>query len=112
MPYSHPKSVKIRTSDEFLDYINSIFYPNTSRAAVAKLLDLYPSDPAAGAPFDTGDKFAYSPQYKRMAALQGDYIEQAPRRLFVQTLASQQPVYCYCMSYIPFIRSQLTVTYS
>ena len=83
------------TDDEFLSYINSNFYRNTPRSVVAKLLELYPSDPALGSPFDTGDAFAFSPQFKRMAALQGDFIEQAPRRLFVQTLAKTQPVFSY-----------------
>lgn len=30
-----------------------------------------------------------------MAALQGDLFQQAPRRLFVRTLSSRQPVYSY-----------------
>ena len=70
-------------------------YSNTPIDAVAKILDLYSSNPAAGSPFGTGDEFAYSPQYKRMAAFQGDFIEQAPRRLFVSTLSPKQPVYSY-----------------
>lgn len=86
------------TDDEFLSYVNSNFFNTTPRAAVAKILTLYPSDPAAGSPFGTGDEFAYSPQYKRMSAFQGDYIEQAPRRVFVQKLAESQPVYSYCAS--------------
>ena len=58
-----------------------------------KLLHLYPSDPTAGAPYNTGDNSVYSPQYKRIvAALQGDFIEVAPRRLFTQSLANRQPV--------------------
>ena len=32
-----------------------------------------------------------------MSAFQGDFIEQAPRRLFVRTLGDRQPVYSYCM---------------
>ncbi|KAI0752323.1 carotenoid ester lipase [Daedaleopsis nitida] len=92
--FSFP-TLNLTTDLEFLDYLNSNFYVNTSRQAVAKLLDLYPGDPAAGSPFGTGDAFAYSPQYKRMAALQGDLFQQAPRRLFVRTLSSRQPVYSY-----------------
>ncbi len=89
------------TDDEFLDYIHSNYYRNTSRAAVAKILDLYPSDPAAGSPFNTGDKYAYSPQFKRMSAFQGDFFGQAPRRLFVQHLAEKQPIYSYRTSSHP-----------
>ncbi len=86
------------TDEEFLNYVHSNYYRNTSRQAVAKILDLYPSDPALGSPYNTGDNFAYSPQSKRMSAFQGDFIEQAPRRLFVQHLAEKQPVYAYCTS--------------
>ena len=60
-----------------------------------QVLDLYPSDPAAGSPFDTGDSFAVTPQFKRMAAFQGDYVFQAPRRLFIQQLSSSQPAWAY-----------------
>ena len=84
------------TDDEFLDYIQSNYYRNTSRDAVAKVLELYPSDPGAGSPYNTGDNFTYTPQYKRMSAFQGDFIEHAPRRLFVQHLSATQPVYTYC----------------
>ncbi|TFK85744.1 alpha/beta-hydrolase, partial [Polyporus arcularius HHB13444] len=92
-------TLNVTTDDEFLDYIHSNYYRNTSRAAVAKILDLYPSDPAAGSPFNTGDKYAYSPQFKRMSAFQGDFFGQAPRRLFVQHLAEKQPVYSYLSNY-------------
>lgn len=62
---------------------------------MAKILELYPADPADGAPYNTGDSFAYSPQYKRMAAFQGDLIEIGPRRLFTRFLSDKQPVYSY-----------------
>ncbi|KAM5545368.1 hypothetical protein V8D89_000981 [Ganoderma adspersum] len=92
-------TLNITTDEEFLGYINSNFFPKTPRGDVAKLLDLYPSDPAAGAPYNTGDNYAYSPQYKRMAALQGDFIEVAPRRLFTQYLANRQQVYSYLSNF-------------
>ncbi|TBU55940.1 carotenoid ester lipase [Dichomitus squalens] len=92
-------TLDITTDDEFLEYINSNFYSNTPRDEVGKILELYPSDPADGAPYNTGDSFAYSPQYKRMAAFQGDFIEIAPRRLFTQYLAEKQPVYSYLSNF-------------
>ncbi|RPD60515.1 carotenoid ester lipase [Lentinus tigrinus ALCF2SS1-7] len=92
-------TLNLTTDDEFLDYVHSNYYRNTSLECVAKILDLYPSDPATGSPYDTGDNFAYTPQYKRMAAFQGDFIEHAPRRLFVQHLADKQPVYTYLSNF-------------
>lgn len=92
------------TDEEFLSYLGSNFYKNTPTEKLAKILELYPADPAAGSPFGTGDAFAYSPQYKRISAFQGDFIEQAPRRTFVQRLAGEQPVYAFCASlaFTPF----------
>ena len=84
-----------RTDDEFFDYVSSSFFPNVPRSNIAKLLELYPSDPAVGSPFGTGDNFTYTPEYKRMAALQGDLLFIAPRRLLTQTLAGKQAVYSY-----------------
>lgn len=43
-----------------------------------------------------------------MSAFQGDYIEQAPRRAFVQQLAESQPVYSYCAS--PLLVAMLSLT--
>ena len=91
-------SYDCRTSAEFLDYINSIHFPNTSPAAVAEILTYYPADPAAGSPFGTGEAFAYSPQYKRMSAFIGDFLEHGPRRALVQKLSEDQPVYSYSAS--------------
>ncbi|KAI8974028.1 carotenoid ester lipase precursor [Trametes punicea] len=88
-------SLNVTTDDQFFDYVSSVFFPKASREAIAIILDLYPADPAAGSPFGTGDAFAYSPQYKRISAFQGDWIEQAPRRLFTRELSQKQPVYAF-----------------
>ena len=84
-----------RTDDDFLDYLHNNYIRNASRGALREVLRLYPSDPAAGSPFGTGDAFAYTPQYKRMSAFQGDFVLQAPRRLFVQQLSGRQPAWAY-----------------
>ncbi|OJT02238.1 Lipase 1 [Trametes pubescens] len=88
-------SLNVTTDDQFFDYLSSNFYPAARPDELAPLLDLYPADPAAGSPFGTGDAFAYSPQYKRISAFQGDWVEQAPRRLFARQLAQTQPVYAF-----------------
>ncbi|KAM5545370.1 hypothetical protein V8D89_000983 [Ganoderma adspersum] len=87
------------TDEEFLEYLETFYYQNTPTDEVAKILELYPSDPAAGAPYNTGDNNAYSPQYKRISSWQGDFIEVAPRRLFTQYLSDKQPVYVYLANY-------------
>ncbi|KAI0752384.1 carotenoid ester lipase [Daedaleopsis nitida] len=92
--FSFP-TANLTTDGEFRDYVQHNYFGNTSDAAISKLLELYPADPAAGSPYGTGDAFAYSPQYKRMSALQGDLFFTAPTRLFVQELSKQSPVYSY-----------------
>ena len=59
---------------------------------------LYPNDPAQGSPFGTGDEDQLSPQYKRMSAIQGDLVFQAPRRFFVDTVSSKQPTWFFSTS--------------
>ena len=55
------------------------------QAAVKQFVSLYPTDPAAGSPFGTGNNtFGFDPLYKRYAALLGDFQFQAPRRAWQQ----------------------------
>lgn len=64
---------------------------------VSKLLDLYPDNPALGAPFGTGnDTFGLSPEFKRMAAIEGDMGFHAKRRELVRLYASiNLPAFAY-----------------
>nr|VWO96868.1 Carboxylic ester hydrolase (EC [Ganoderma boninense] len=88
-------NINITTDDEFFNYVQSSFFPNVGSAKIKRLLELYPSDPAAGSPFGTGDNFAFTPEFKRMAALQGDLLFIAPRRLLTKTFAERQPVFSF-----------------
>ena len=40
--------------------------------------------------------FSFSPQYKRIAAFQGDYYFQAPRRYSLAITSATQKVWSYC----------------
>ena len=57
-------------------FLKSSFFPNASDATISELMRLYPADPAAGSPFATGDAFAFTPEYKRIAAFQTDLFYQ------------------------------------
>ena len=72
-----------------------MWFPGASESDLALALELYPSDPAAGSPFDTGDAYAFSPEYKRIAALQGDWFFHAPRRELLNLYSATQPTYNY-----------------
>ncbi|RPD58743.1 alpha beta-hydrolase [Lentinus tigrinus ALCF2SS1-7] len=86
-------SLNVTTDDEVASYVSELWFPGSSTADVSRLLQLYPSDPAAGSPFDTGDANAFSPQYKRIAALTGDWFFNAPRRQLLDKISTRQTVY-------------------
>jgi hypothetical protein len=80
------------------------------------LLQYYPDDPTLGCPFDTGHEnmlgrptFVLSftdihvgptwlgPQYKRIAAIQGDIVFHGPRRLLLKYQSSKQNSWAFSM---------------
>ncbi|EIN12170.1 carotenoid ester lipase precursor [Punctularia strigosozonata HHB-11173 SS5] len=85
----------ITTDQEFRDYVVQNYLPKISTSDLAELLTLYPSDPTQGSPFDTGALNALTPQYKRLAALQGDFVFQAPRRFFLQQRSAKQKIWSF-----------------
>jgi carboxylesterase type B len=65
---------------------------------VDKLLELYPNDPTLGSPYNTGNVTfpALGVQYKRMAAMTGDYSMTAGTRFNAQTsVAHKRKVWAY-----------------
>ncbi|KAI0265655.1 carotenoid ester lipase precursor [Gloeopeniophorella convolvens] len=88
-------SFNITTDDEVRDYLRTFFLPTASNSSIDQLLTLYPSDPTVGSPFDTGTANAITPQFKRIAAILGDGIFQAPRRFFLQHRSGKQPIYSF-----------------
>ncbi|KZP04762.1 hypothetical protein FIBSPDRAFT_904029 [Athelia psychrophila] len=65
-----------RTDADFREWVRD-YFPNATVAEIDLILQSYPSDPALGSPFGTGDNNTLYPQYKRIAAFQGDDIFQA-----------------------------------
>lgn len=60
-------------------------------------MDLYPDNPALGSPFGTGnDTFGLSPEFKRVAAIEGDMLFTAKRRELVGLYADNHlPAFAY-----------------
>ncbi|KAI0766617.1 alpha/beta-hydrolase [Trametes elegans] len=85
----------ITTDEQFRAYIEQGWYPGAPRDAHEPLYALYPSDPAAGSPFGTGSANVLFPQFKRLAAFQGDMAFQAPRRFFLDQRADKQPTWSF-----------------
>ncbi|KAJ7732372.1 sterol esterase [Mycena maculata] len=80
----------VTTNAEFSNYVQSIYLPGGTPAQVAQIAQLYPQNPALGSPFGTGDANQYTPEFKRIAAFQGDYEFIGVRRLFLQHASKTQ----------------------
>ena len=76
-------------------YIASNYFPNATAAEIDQLLEFYPEDPAQGSPFNTGNANAVTPEFKRLAAVQGDFFFHGPRRFLLQHHTNKQSVWSY-----------------
>ncbi|KAJ7132220.1 Alpha/Beta hydrolase protein [Mycena epipterygia] len=83
-------NANITTDGDFLDYMHDNYLPEVSRDKILQLGELYPADPAYGAPFGTGSLNAITPQFKRLAAVQGDFIFQGPLRNLLSKASATQ----------------------
>ena len=83
-----------------MDYFTSSWFPGASPADLSTLLELYSSDPAAGSPFDTGNANVFSPQFKRIAAVHGDWLFHGPRRLLLDSASDKRTAYNFCASFL------------
>ncbi|KAI0044924.1 carotenoid ester lipase precursor [Auriscalpium vulgare] len=85
----------LTTDAEVRAYVAANYFKGVPSADIDAILAAYPNDTAQGSPFDTGALNALTPQYKRLAALQGDLVFQAPRRFFLRQRAGKQPLFSY-----------------
>ena len=69
--------------------------PSATDDQLDLMLRHYPDDPRQGCPFDTGLENAISPQFKRVAAIQGDVVFHGPRRFFLKNLANKQKAWAF-----------------
>ncbi|KAI0314400.1 Alpha/Beta hydrolase protein [Amylostereum chailletii] len=88
-------SAQRRTDEEVHDYMSSNYLPFANSSSIDELLRLYPQDPTQGSPFDTGTNNSITAQFKRLAALQGDVVFQAPRRFFLQQRSGLQKTWSF-----------------
>ena len=81
---------------ELRDYITGTLLPGISQRDLDQLLNVYPADITQGSPFNTRILNALTPVFKRLAAMQGDLVFQAPRRFFLQNRSSKQSTWSFC----------------
>ncbi|KAI0265665.1 Alpha/Beta hydrolase protein [Gloeopeniophorella convolvens] len=96
-------SLNISTTKDLKTYISTYLLPTATSDELDVLFKYYPDDQRAGAPFDTGLKNALSAQFKRLAAVAGDFMFHAPRRLYLQYRADKQDSWAFSMDYFATI---------
>ena len=92
----HSINQQCSTEAGLRDYITNNYIPGISQSDLAQLLKLYPADITQGSPFNTSILNALTPVFKRLAAMQGDLVFQAPRRFFLQNRSSKQSTWSFC----------------
>ncbi|KIM54027.1 hypothetical protein SCLCIDRAFT_31424 [Scleroderma citrinum Foug A] len=85
----------VTTSNQFMEYIQTIFLVGLNESDINLVRKLYPDDPTQGSPFCVGMKDAITPEYKRISAFQGDLYFQAPRRHALSIMSTTQNVCSY-----------------
>ncbi|KAI0754512.1 carotenoid ester lipase precursor [Daedaleopsis nitida] len=91
-------TLNITIDRDFREYIvsNYVSEMDYEDPRLTRLFDaLYTADVTKGSPFNTSLLNALTPQYKRIAAIQGDLVFQAPRRFFLQQRADKQPAWSF-----------------
>ncbi|KAF8964270.1 Alpha/Beta hydrolase protein [Flammula alnicola] len=83
-------NINITTDAQFKAYLKNTFLPGLNDTQVNQIATLYPADITQGSPFGTSILNALTPQFKRLAAFQGDGVFQAPRRWLLEHTASNQ----------------------
>ncbi|KAF9488947.1 lipase [Pleurotus eryngii] len=88
-------NLNVTTTSQVRTYIKTFFMPQSTNAELDHMLNHYPLDLIQGSPFGTGILNALSPQFKRLAAFQGDAVFQAPRRFFLQQRSGKQNTWAF-----------------
>ncbi|PPR05608.1 hypothetical protein CVT26_009129 [Gymnopilus dilepis] len=85
----------ITTEDQFRTYIRDMWFPKVPSKELQPLWSLYTSNAKDGSPFDTDNRNALTPQFKRLASFQGDAIFHSQRRPFFNGLSGRQNIWSY-----------------
>ncbi|TCD66643.1 hypothetical protein EIP91_001111 [Steccherinum ochraceum] len=88
-------SLNVTSDADFELYLEQFWSPDFSSDDIAKLSQAYPADITQGSPFDTGTQNALTPEWKRIAAVVGDFVFEAPRRFFLQQVSDKANTWSY-----------------
>ncbi|KAH9035785.1 carotenoid ester lipase precursor [Lactarius pseudohatsudake] len=108
----------VTTEAELRNYISEFILPGVTDAELDQLLTLYPQDVTQGSPYDTGTENAFTPEFKRIASILGDFTFQVPRRFLLNNISGQQNTWSFLskrMKSLPVLgsvhSSDLTIIY-
>ncbi|KAG7088671.1 hypothetical protein E1B28_012643 [Marasmius oreades] len=96
-------SLNVTDDAQFREYLKFLLPSDIPDADIDEITRVYPSDVTQGSPYDTGTSNARTPQYKRIASVQGDMVFQGPRRFFVQSLNGRQNTWSFLSKRLKFI---------
>ncbi|KAK1221156.1 hypothetical protein PQX77_016055 [Marasmius sp. AFHP31] len=88
-------TLNVTTNPEFRNYVESPLIATISDPELDKLVAVYPQDITQGSPYHTGILNPLTPQFKRIASIQGDAVFQAPRRFFLEHLSGKQNIWSF-----------------
>lgn len=94
----------ITTNDQLIQYLATYFPGDPNAVAdVTGLVANYPDQPLlgqpAGSPFNTGALYNIYPQFKRLAAILGDFTFTLTRRSYLSVASSQVPAWSFLATY-------------
>jgi carboxylesterase type B len=92
----------VTTTDQLIDYMANVFYPESPRSVSEGLVATYPDDITAGSPYRTGLLNNFYPQFKRLAAILGDTGFNLMRRILLgysNSIDPSVPSWSYLASY-------------
>ncbi|KAF9789721.1 Alpha/Beta hydrolase protein [Thelephora terrestris] len=93
--FSLNNSQSITTDAEVKAFMKAHLFLGATDAQVDLLASKYSQDPAAGSPFGTGNLSDFTPEFKRLAAIQGDTVMQSGRRLAFSKWATTQNIWSF-----------------
>ncbi|KAJ7315067.1 Alpha/Beta hydrolase protein [Mycena albidolilacea] len=86
-------------SNQNITYVHPVVagkFPESAQERMqTQIGHLYPEDPTQGSPFGTGTAYQLTPEYKWLAAFQGDFAFVGPRRSFLEKASVTQDAWSW-----------------
>lgn len=94
--FSVPVVQGVSNDAEFRSFIQKYFVGSSNSSTVDRIIAAYPMDHDFGSPFETSlIEYQEFPQYKRIAAFQGDFIVGSARRTMLEVVSKVQGAFVW-----------------